>query len=115
VHLLRVAVDLSPDFDNAYDHQVDLEQQVRRLAEYRRVALADKVYRDREGSLWEYTWTALETDPGTYAGPRRAIDLMYLSRDGVEYAIYMSGPAADWETTRQRFDTVLRGWRPGHS
>jgi len=115
VHLLRVAVDLSPDFDNAYDHQVDLEQQVRRLAGYRRVGLADKLYRDREGSLWEYTWTALEKDPGTYVGPRRAVDLMYLSRDGVEYAIYMSGPATDWDTTRQQFDTVLRGWRPGHS
>jgi hypothetical protein len=39
---------------------------------------------------------------------------MYLARDGVEYAIYMSGPADDWETTRQQFTTVMRSWRPGH-
>jgi len=114
VHLLRVAVDLSPDFDNARDHQLDLEQQVGRLAEYRRVSLEDELYRDRQSSLWEYTWTALEGDPGPYAGPRRAIDRMYLARDGVEYAIYMSGPADDWETTRQQFTTVMRSWRPGH-
>ncbi|MEV5340062.1 protein kinase [Streptomyces sp. NPDC052676] len=114
VHLLRVAVDLSPDFDNARDHQLDLEQQVGRLAEYRRVSLEDELYRDRQSSLWEYTWTALESEPGPYAGPRRAIDRMYLARDGVEYAIYMSGPADDWETTRQQFTTVMRSWRPGH-
>jgi tRNA A-37 threonylcarbamoyl transferase component Bud32 len=114
VHLLRVAVDLSPDFDNARDHQLDLEQQVGRLTEYRRVSLEDELYRDRQSSLWEYTWTALEGDPGPYAGPRRAIDRMYLARDGVEYAIYMSGPADDWETTRQQFTTVMRSWRPGH-
>ncbi|QIJ66694.1 serine/threonine-protein kinase [Streptomyces sp. JB150] len=114
VHLLRIAVDLSPDFDNARDHQLDLEQQVGRLAGYRRVSLADKLYRDRQGSLWEYTWTALERDPGPYVGPRRAIDHMYLSRDGVEYAIYMAGPADDWETTREQFGTVLRSWRPAH-
>lgn len=23
----------------------------------------------------------------------------------------MTGPAADWDTTRDRFDTMLRGWR----
>ena len=36
---------------------------------------------------------------------------MYLSRDGVEYAIYMSGPAGDWATTSAQFETVLKGWR----
>ncbi|MGW0186252.1 serine/threonine-protein kinase [Streptomyces sp. NPDC003362] len=115
VHLLRIAVDRAPDFDDAREHQLDLEEQVRRLAEYQRVSLRENVYRDRQGSLWEYTWTALEKDPGTYVGPRRAIDQMYLTRDGVEYAIYMAGPVSDWETTREQFDTVLRSWRPGHS
>ncbi|MFJ4472137.1 serine/threonine-protein kinase [Streptomyces sp. NPDC089424] len=112
-HLLRIAIDKSPDFDDAYEHQRDLEQQLQRLAQYQRVTMEKNIYRDREGSLWEYTWTALETDPGPYAGPRRAIEEMYLTRDGVEYAIYMSAPAADWETTREQFDTLLRGWRPG--
>ncbi|MEV7991130.1 serine/threonine-protein kinase [Streptomyces sp. NPDC086077] len=111
-HFVRIAIDKSPDFDAPYEHQLDLEQQLQRLARYERVTMEENIYRDREGSLWEYTWTALETDPGEYAGPRRAIEEMYLTRDGVEYAIYMSAPAADWETTREQFDTLLRGWRP---
>ncbi|GGT26955.1 serine/threonine-protein kinase [Streptomyces chromofuscus] len=113
-HLVRIAVDTSPDFDDPYEHQLDLEEQLQRLAQYQRVTMEKNTYRDREGSLWEYTWTALETDPGDYAGPRRAVEEMYLSRDGVEYAIYMSGPAADWETTREQFDTLLLSWRPGN-
>ncbi|MER6344404.1 serine/threonine-protein kinase [Streptomyces sp. NPDC001595] len=115
VHLLRIGVDLSSDFDDAHEHMNDLEQQVGGLAQYQRVSLEENVYRDRKGSLWEYTWTALESDPGTYVGPRRAIDQMYFTRDGVEYAIYMAGPASDWETTRAQFATVLRSWRPDHT
>ncbi|MGW1541084.1 serine/threonine-protein kinase [Streptomyces sp. NPDC002309] len=111
--LIRIAIDKSPDFDDSYEHQRDLEEQVQRLAQYERVTMERKTYRDREGALWEYTWTALESDPGEYAGPRRAIDQMYMTRDGVEYAIYMSAPAADWETTREQFDKLLQGWRPG--
>ncbi|KOV65362.1 serine/threonine protein kinase [Streptomyces sp. AS58] len=112
IHLLRIAVDKSPDFAEPYEHQRDLEQQLQRLVDYERVTLEKNIYRDREGALWEYTWTALERDPGIHAGPRRAIEEMYVARDGVEYALYMSGPAEDWETTREQFDAVLRGWRP---
>jgi hypothetical protein len=60
--------------------------------------------------VWEWTWTALAKDT-PFPGPRRAIEETYTSRDGVEYAIYMSSPAADWETTREQFEAVLRGWR----
>ncbi|GEC09430.1 hypothetical protein SSP24_70850 [Streptomyces spinoverrucosus] len=112
-HFIRIAVDTSPDFDDPYEHQRDLEEQVQRLAQYQRVTMEENIYRDRKGSLWEYTWTALESDPGDYAGPRRAIEEMYIARDGVEYAIYMSGPAADWATTREQFKTLLQAWRPG--
>ncbi|MBG0853097.1 serine/threonine protein kinase [Streptomyces spinoverrucosus] len=115
IHLVRIAVDTSPDFDDPYEHQLDLEEQLQRLAQYQRVTMEKNNYRDREGSLWEYTWVALESDPGVYAGPRRAIEEMYIARDGVEYAIYMSAPAADWETTRKQFDTLLQGWRPKSS
>ncbi|MFG3658181.1 serine/threonine-protein kinase [Streptomyces sp. NPDC047706] len=111
-HLIRIAVDKSPDFDDPYEHQLDLEEQLQRLAQYQRVTLERSTYRDRESARWEYTWTALESDPGAYAGPRRAIEEMYMTRDGVEYAIYMSAPAADWETTREQFGTLLQGWRP---
>ncbi|MFD5158469.1 serine/threonine-protein kinase [Streptomyces hawaiiensis] len=110
-HLLRVAVDGSPDFDVPYEHQLDLDQQLRlRLNDYRRLKLERHIYRDRQGSRLEYTWTARaaeKTSPGQY----RAVDQMYISRDGVEYAIYMSSPAADWATTSKQFETVLRSWR----
>jgi len=110
-HFLRIAVDEDPDFDDPYDHQLDLEQQLSDLSEYKRVLLESNVYRDRKGSLWDFTWTALATDGG-FPGPRRAIEQAYLGRDGAEYLIYMSAPAADWATAREQFTAVLRGWRP---
>ncbi|MFF3909156.1 serine/threonine-protein kinase [Streptomyces sp. NPDC001848] len=111
-HFIRIAVDSSPDFATAYDHQLDLEQQLHRLVDYKRITLKANIYRDRPGSLWEYTWTALAKDSTTAPGPRHAIEETYFSRGGVEYAIYLSGPEADWKTTRQQFQAVLRGWRP---
>ncbi|MGW1157250.1 serine/threonine-protein kinase [Streptomyces sp. NPDC002519] len=109
-HFIRIAVDSSPDFEDAHEHQLDLDQQLRRLVDYRRVTLHKNIYRDRPGSLWEYTWTALAKDT-PFPGPRHAVEETYFARNGVEYALYMSGPAADWDTTRRQFDAVLRGWR----
>ncbi|MFE9096076.1 serine/threonine-protein kinase [Streptomyces sp. NPDC007264] len=110
-HFIRIAVDDSPDFDDPHEHQLDLDQQLQRLVDYERITLEPDVYRDRRGSRWEYTWTALAKDT-QFPGPRHAVEETYIGRDGVEYAIYMSGPAADWPTTSARFDAVLRGWRP---
>ncbi|WP_330310251.1 MULTISPECIES: serine/threonine-protein kinase [unclassified Streptomyces] len=110
-HFVRIAVDDSPDFDNPYMHQLDLEQQLTKLSEYHRVSLQANTFRDCHGSLWDFTWTALPKQT-PFPGPRRAIEQTYLARDGVEYAIYMSAPAADWDTARQQFDAILRGWRP---
>ncbi|MFF1451901.1 serine/threonine-protein kinase [Streptomyces sp. NPDC058274] len=108
-HFVRIAVDDSPDFDNSYVHQLDLEQQLKKLQNYKRVSLQSNTYRDRPGSLWDFTWTAGKDT--AFPGPRRAIEQTYLGRDGVEYAIYMSSPVADWDTAREQFDAVLRGWR----
>jgi serine/threonine protein kinase len=110
-HFVRIAVDDSPDFPTPYEHLIDLEQQLQRLSDYRRVSLQENVYRDRPGARWDFTWTAMPKD-GAFPGPRRAVEQMYLSRDGVEYAIYLSAPAADWEQTRRQFDHMLQGWRP---
>ncbi|MFD7405720.1 serine/threonine-protein kinase [Streptomyces sp. NPDC059866] len=115
IRFIRIAVDTSPDFDDPIEHQRDLEEQIQGLVDYNRVTMEENPYRDRKGALWEYTWTALESDPGVHVGPRRAIDQMYIARDGVEYAIYMSGPAEDWKKIRKQFDAVLRSWRPGSS
>ncbi len=114
-HFVRIAVDTSPDFANAYDHQRDLEHQVRRkLVDYETVYLKKDLYRDREGSLWEYTWTALAKDTN-FPGPRRAIDQAYIDRDGTEYAILMSSPVTDWAATRKQFTAVLQGWQASGS
>ncbi|MFF8591328.1 protein kinase [Streptomyces sp. NPDC015220] len=110
-HFIRIAVDDSPDFPTAHDHQLDLEQQLHRLVDYQRVTLRNNTFRDRPGSLWEYTWTALAKDT-PYPGPRHAVEEIYFSRSGVEYAIYMSGPEADWSSTERQFKTVLQSWRP---
>ncbi|MEV0638852.1 protein kinase [Streptomyces sp. NPDC050619] len=112
-HFIRIAVDESPDFSVPYEHQRDLEQQLKsKLVDYKTVTLEKNIYRDRPGSLWEYTWTALAKDKATLPGPRRAIEETYLARDGIEYAIYMSSPASDWAKTRKQFKTVLQGWQP---
>jgi tRNA A-37 threonylcarbamoyl transferase component Bud32 len=111
-HFLRIAVDPTPDFDSPYHHQLDLEEQLRTTRpEYRRVGLKENIFRDRPGALWDFTWTAPAKDT-EFPGPRRAIEQMYLSRDGVEYTIYMSAPAADWDTAEEQFYAVLRSWRP---
>ncbi|MGP4044855.1 protein kinase domain-containing protein [Streptomyces sp. 2A115] len=109
---VRVAMDDSPDFDSPHAHLLDLEQQLlTRLSDYRRVSMEANTFRDRPGALWDFTWTALPKDT-EFPGPRRAIEQAYLGRDGVEYVIYMSAPAADWDTAREQFDAILRGWRP---
>ncbi|WP_225629163.1 serine/threonine-protein kinase [Streptomyces werraensis] len=110
-HFLRIAADDSPDFDDPFDHLSDLDQQVGgRLVDYEQIELKRLTYRDREAARLEYSWTALPKDT-EFPGPYRAVDHMYLTRDGVEYALYMAGPAEDWDTTVQQFETILRGWR----
>ncbi|MFD4555521.1 serine/threonine-protein kinase [Streptomyces sp. NPDC058469] len=110
-HFVRIAIDPSPDFPTGNAHQLDLEVQLQRLVDYNRVTLEANTYRDRPGSLWDYTWTAQAKDT-PYPGPRRAIEETYMSRDGIEYAIYMSTPAADWATTSTQFKSVLQSWSP---
>ncbi|MFF7308448.1 protein kinase [Streptomyces sp. NPDC008137] len=109
-HFVRIAIDTSPDFADPYAHQLDLEQQLQRLQDYKRVALERNVYRDREGALWEYTWTARAKDT-PFPGPRRAIEETYVARDGTEYALYMSSPTADWAKARKQFTSLLQGWQ----
>ncbi|MDG4864775.1 serine/threonine-protein kinase [Streptomyces sp. T-3] len=107
-HLLRIGVNESPDFENPYIHALDLEKQVSKRADYDRAKLVSNVFRDQPGALWEFTYT--ETAQGAYKGKRRAIDQFYYAEDGTEYAIYMSGPAEDWDETREQFEHVLQGW-----
>ncbi|MER5215082.1 serine/threonine-protein kinase [Streptomyces sp. NPDC002838] len=112
-HVVRIAVDTLPDFGDPYEHQVDLEQQLRRqLVDYEHLSMQRQLYRDRQGSRLEYKWTE-QVKGSRRAGVYRAVDLMYIARSGVEYAIYMASPVEDWATTRKQFETVLQGWREG--
>ncbi|MEU1369300.1 serine/threonine-protein kinase [Streptomyces sp. NPDC005803] len=108
-HYFRVSVDPAPDFEHPYTHMQNLETSLRkRLPDYRSLEMNSNVYRDCPGSIWEFTWT--EKDG---VGPRHAIDQMYYAQEGgPEYALYMTGPEADWDITRDRFNTMLRSWRP---
>ncbi|MDX2293798.1 MULTISPECIES: serine/threonine-protein kinase [Streptomyces] len=110
-HRLRISIDRSPDFENPYQHLLDLEKTLRKRMDYQRVWLNQNTYRDQvRSALWEFTWTEKQNFPG----PRHAIDQMYFADDGTEYAIYMTSPQSSWETTREQFDIVLQHWRaPG--
>lgn len=112
-HFIRIAVDTSPDFNDPFAHQQDLEQQIDGLKDYHQVSMVKNTYRDRPGARWEYTWTALAKDIA-FPGPRRAVEETYMSRDGVEYAIYMSAPASSWPTTSKQFTRVLQNWSESH-
>ncbi|MEU8776755.1 serine/threonine-protein kinase [Streptomyces sp. NPDC048606] len=106
---IRVAVDTTPDYDNAYSHLLDLEKQVAKRTDYKRQRLNQNTFRDSTRSaLWDFTWT----EKNNHAGPRRAIEQMYITPDNTEYAIYMASPVSSWSATRQQFDIVLSGWEP---
>lgn len=108
-HFIRIAADSSPDYDNPYMHLLDLEKQVQRRTDYKKQRLNQNTFRDStRAALWDFTWT----EKANFPGPRRAIEQMYIAPNETEYAIYMSGPVADWSTTRQQFDIVLSGWEP---
>ncbi|MBT2445807.1 protein kinase [Streptomyces sp. ISL-43] len=109
-HFLRLAVNPKPEFENPYAHMLDLEKQVAKRSDYVRLTLHPNTFRGQvKAALWEFSLTE---KTGAATGPRRAAEQMYYEQDGTEYAVYMSGPAAEWETTRSQFDTVLSGWQP---
>ncbi|XHL88725.1 protein kinase [Streptomyces niveus] len=109
-HFLRIAIDTTPDFPNPYIHMQDMEKQVGKFPNYDRVKMRPINFRGQtKAAVWEFTWTEQQGQEGE----RRAIDQMYFSEDeSTEYALYMSGPAEDWDTTRAQFDVILDGWQP---
>ncbi|MFJ1745611.1 serine/threonine-protein kinase [Streptomyces sp. NPDC088116] len=109
VHLIRISIG-KPDFENPYQHMKSMERSVQKFPDYERVKMAPNAFRDKaRAALWEFTWTGENGAPGK----RHAIDQVYYSDDSsTEYAIYMSSPEEDWDTTRKQFDAVLRSWQP---
>ncbi|MFD3869829.1 serine/threonine-protein kinase [Streptomyces sp. NPDC058623] len=107
-HVLRIAIDTTPDYPNPYMHVLDMERQVKERMDYKREILRQNSFRDTAlGAQWDFSWT----EKVQFPGPRRAIEQMYVTPEGVEYAIYMAGPVSDWTKTRQQFDVVLSGWQ----
>lgn len=108
-HRIRISVDPDPDFDHPYLHMRNMEEQLAdRLPGYQRLRLEKNVFRDRPGSLWEFTWH----ETRDHAGPRHGIDQMYYGRSGgPEYALYLTAPQEGWEASREKFDIMLRSWR----
>ncbi|MEV7883341.1 protein kinase domain-containing protein [Streptomyces sp. NPDC002817] len=113
-HLVRVAVDIAPDFSTSYEHMSNLSDRLAdRFADYQQLSLKQELFRDQPGARWEYTWTAQAKDaPHYFPGPYRAIDVGYMDPDGTEYAIYASSPAADWAATSRQFTWMLRSFQP---
>lgn len=108
-HFIRIAADPSPDYKDPYAHLLDLEQQVQKRTDYKKHQLNQNTFQgSTRAALWDFSWTEKVSHPG----PRRAREQMYIAPDETEYAIYMSSPVADWDTTQQQFDIVLSGWEP---
>ncbi len=108
-HFIRIASDSTPDYQDPYAHLLDLEKQVQKRTDYKKVRLNQNTFRDStRAALWDFTWTEKQNHPG----PRRAKEQMYVAPDGTEYAVYISSPVADWAKTEQQFDVVLSGWKP---
>ncbi|MCX4691494.1 serine/threonine-protein kinase [Streptomyces sp. NBC_01408] len=108
-HYIRIAADPTPDYKDPFAHLLDLERQVQKRTDYKRERLEPNNFRDTiRAAAWEFSWT----EKGVHAGPRRAIEQMYIAPDGTEYAVYMTSPVSVWSTTRQQFDVVLSGWEP---
>ncbi|MFI7317916.1 serine/threonine-protein kinase [Streptomyces venezuelae] len=108
---LRIGVDKSPQAESPYAHQLQLEKGLLNYKDYKRLHLDSNTFRGQHGALWEFSWTSGVNN--RTKGPRRAIEQTYVSKDGVEYAIYLSAPAEGWDKSRQQFDSMLRGWREG--
>jgi hypothetical protein len=70
---------------------------------YRRLRMQDTTFRGQSAVVWEFTFHGR-------ARLFRAIDLGYGTAGGREYDIYLSAPAASWDTYRPVFDSVRDGF-----
>lgn len=107
-HRIRISVDPDPDFEHPYPHMENMEEQLsERLPGYQRIGMEKNTFRDRPGALWEFTWNETKDHPG----PRHGIDQMYYGGPGgPEYALYLTAPQEGWESSREKFDIMLRSW-----
>ncbi|MCD9142862.1 serine/threonine protein kinase [Streptomyces albireticuli] len=92
----------SPDH---LQHWKEVESQMRTKVDgYQRGRMQETTYRGEPAAVWEFEFKGRARD-------FRAIDLGFGREGGNEYAIYLSGPKADWERHRPVFDAVRDGFR----
>ncbi|RKE19501.1 serine/threonine-protein kinase [Streptomyces sp. TLI_171] len=86
------------------EHLLEMEDKLSKsLSNYREISLTPARIHDREGAVWEFSFTK----DGV---PRRAKEAEFRNTDGTSYMVYISGPEKDWTQSLQRFTTVLNNF-----
>ncbi len=105
-------IDLTPhtktDMLAEADYLAQITQQQRRFPGYRGVSIRRASIRGSSGAAWEFTWQSA-------AGTIRALDLLYIASTPAgqqSYALYMSAPAATWNSHLAAFDEEMHTFQP---
>lgn len=87
--------------------EVEEEQTRRDNPGYERVRMNGTTFRGGPAGYWEFTFEGRERG-------FRAVELAFAEPDGTQHVIYLSAPAALWNTYRPVFDNAVEGVRlPG--
>lgn len=87
-------------------HFAEMERKASRSrSDYSRKQLRSNRLYNRPGALWDFTYT----DPEH--GPVRAVDQGFVTKDGREFAIYLTAPARDWKVAKRHFEVAVRSFR----
>ncbi|MEV4561851.1 hypothetical protein AB0K51_33405, partial [Kitasatospora sp. NPDC049285] len=106
VHYLQFAVTVGQPL-TPLQHFEEMELSVsKNLKEYQSTGPVAARINDREGAVWEFSYTAKD---GTR---RHAKEAEFRNTDGTSYAVYVSGPEKDWVQSLRRFTTVLNNFTP---
>jgi tRNA A-37 threonylcarbamoyl transferase component Bud32 len=88
-----------------YDHWLGLEPATRnQVTKYHRERLDRTEQLGQPAAIWEFTFMGS-------VRKYRAIDLGFGKPGGTEYAVYLSGPDAQWDQYRPVFDIAAAGFR----
>ncbi len=79
-----------------------------RTGDYEQLDLSANTFQGRDGARWEFRWVEKKTGRAMHA-----IDQVYVTQDGTEYAIYFQGPAETFAVDREAFDAALETWSEG--
>ena len=105
-------IDLTPhtktDMLAEANYLVQITQQQHKFPGYQVVSIRRASIRGGSGAAWEFTWQSA-------AGTIRALDLLYIASTPAgqqSYALYMSAPAATWNSHLAAFDEEMHTFQP---